>query len=62
VYGWGRFQKDLGIQGLPISNLASRLTYDDMNTNGGEFFARLDTWQNFMAKELVGAASAAMDK
>jgi hypothetical protein len=57
VYGWGRFQKDLGIQGLPITNLASRLTYGDTNTNGGEFFARLDTRQNWMVKGLVGTDS-----
>jgi opacity protein-like surface antigen len=57
VYGWGRFQKDLGIQGLPLTNLASRLTYDGMNTNGGEIFARLDTRQNIMVKGLIGAGS-----
>ena len=27
VYGWGRFQKDLGIQGEGLASLASRLTY-----------------------------------
>jgi hypothetical protein len=42
VYGWGRFQKDLGVAGAGVNGLASRLTYDDMNTNGGELFARLD--------------------
>ena len=57
VYGWGRFQKDLGIQTLGIDSLASRLTYDGMNTNGGEVFARLDTHNNIMVKGLIGAGS-----
>ena len=43
VYGWGRFQKDLGIPGEGIGSLASRLTYGDIETNGAEMFARLDT-------------------
>ena len=58
LYGWSRFQKDLGIAGLGASTLRSRLTYDGMNTNGGELFARLDTRQNFMVKGLLGFGSA----
>jgi opacity protein-like surface antigen len=54
VYGWGRFQKDLGIQGEGLSSLASRLTYSDMTTNGAELFARLDLPGSLMAKGLVG--------
>lgn len=54
VYGWGRFQKDLGIQGEGISSLASRLTYSDMNTNGAELFARLDLPSGLMVKGFVG--------
>lgn len=57
VHGWGRFQKDLGIQGLGINNLASRLTYDDMQTNGGELFARLDLKNTIMVKGFVGGGS-----
>jgi opacity protein-like surface antigen len=57
VHGWGRFQKDLGNQGLPISNLRSRLTYDDMKTNGGEVFARIDTSHNIMVKGLLGTGT-----
>jgi opacity protein-like surface antigen/outer membrane protease len=57
VHGWGRFQKDLGIQGLPVNNLASRLTYDDMRTNGGEVVARIDTSNNIMVKGFLGAGS-----
>jgi outer membrane protease len=33
---------------------ASRLTYDDMQTNSGEFFARLDTPWNFFVKGFIG--------
>jgi len=54
VYGWGRFQKDLGIQGEGLTSLASRLTYSDMRTNGAEMFARLDTASGLMAKGFVG--------
>jgi opacity protein-like surface antigen len=54
VYGWGRFQKDLGIQGEGLTSLASRLTYSDMKTNGAEMFARLDTASGLMAKGFVG--------
>ena len=54
VYGWGRFQKDLGIQGEGLTSLASRLTYSDMKTNGAEMFARLDTAAGLMAKGFVG--------
>jgi opacity protein-like surface antigen/outer membrane protease len=57
VHGWGRFQKDLGIQGLGSDSLASRLTYDGMHTDGGEVFARVDTHNNFMVKGLLGAGS-----
>lgn len=54
VYGWGRFQKDLGIQGEGLTSLASRLTYGDMTTNGAELFARLDVPGGLMAKGFVG--------
>jgi len=57
VAGWGRFQKDLGIQGLPVSNVASRLTYDNMRTDGGEVFARIDTSFNLMVKGFIGAGT-----
>ena len=57
VAGWDRFQKDLGIQGLPVSNLASRLTYDDMRTDGGEIFARIDTSFNLMVKGFIGTGT-----
>ncbi len=57
VYGWGRFQKDLGIEGEGLTSLASRLTYSDMTTNGAELFARLDLPRGFMVKGFVGKGS-----
>ncbi len=54
VYGWGRFQKDLGIPGLGLASPASRLTYGGNATNGGELFARIDTASGLMAKGFVG--------
>ena len=42
VHGWGRFKQDLaGSTGLPANN--SRLTWKDVETDGGEVFWRLDT-------------------
>ena len=57
VYGWGRFQKDLGIPGLGQSSLASRLTYEDMTTNGAEIVARVDAPFNVMVKGVLGTGS-----
>ena len=54
AYGWGRFQKDLGIPGLGLASPASRLTYGGNETNGAEMFARLDTTSGWMAKGFVG--------
>jgi opacity protein-like surface antigen len=57
VYGWGRFQKDLGIQGEGLSSLASRLTYSGMNTTGGELFARADLPNGLVAKGFIGSGN-----
>jgi len=57
VYGWGQFHKDLGIQGEGLGSLASRLTYENSQTSGGEGFARLDTPFGIMVKGLIGGAS-----
>jgi opacity protein-like surface antigen len=57
AYGWGRFQKDLGIPGMGLASPASRLTYGDNQTNGAEMFARLDTASGWMAKGFVGKGS-----
>jgi opacity protein-like surface antigen len=60
VYGWGRFQKDLGT-GLadgstvvPNGVVTSRLTYDDMRTNTSEVFGRLNTPWNVFVKGFAG--------
>jgi len=57
VAGWGRFQKDLGIQDQGNASLASRLTYDNMTTNGGELFGRMDVPFNVMVKGMIGTGS-----
>lgn len=57
VLGWGQFHKDLGIQGEGVTSLASRLTYDDMSTNGAEIFARLDAPSGLMVKGVIGAGT-----
>lgn len=54
-YSWGRFQKDLAVTATPSDALISRLTYDDMKTNSGEFFGRIDTPWNIFAKGFIGA-------
>lgn len=55
VYGWGRFQKDLGNTNL--ASLDSRLTYSDMQTNGAELSARLDVSGGWVVKGFVGKGS-----
>ena len=55
VHGWGQFHKDLGVTAL--SSLASRLTYEDTDINGAEFFARIDTVHDVMVKGVVGAGT-----
>ncbi len=57
VYGWGRFQKDLGIPGEGLASLASRLTYSGMNTTGGELFARADLPNGLVAKGFIGSGN-----
>jgi opacity protein-like surface antigen len=56
----GRFQKDLGnfsSTGLPSISGVSRLTYADMRTDSGEFFARIDTPWKLFVKGYVGGGS-----
>ena len=57
VHGWGQFHKDLGLPGRGVTSLASRLTYDNSDTNGAEAFARVDTSFGLMTKGLIGGAS-----
>jgi opacity protein-like surface antigen len=56
VHGWGQFHKDLGLPSHGLTSLASRLTYDSLETDGAEAFARVDTSFNLMLKGLVGGA------
>jgi opacity protein-like surface antigen len=54
---WGQFHKDLGNftnSGLPSISSVSRLTYDDMQTNAGEFFGRIETPWNGFVKGFIG--------
>ncbi|MDH4983857.1 outer membrane beta-barrel protein [Hyphomicrobium sp. D-2] len=53
VYGWGRFQKDLG-DVLGVSSPASRLTYGGMKTNGAELLGRVDLANGIVAKGFIG--------
>jgi opacity protein-like surface antigen len=56
VHGWGRYQQDLaGTAPLPVDN--SRLTWNQLNSNGAELFARVDTPQNFVVKAMMGAGN-----
>lgn len=57
VHGWGQFHKDLGIPGGGLTSLASRLTYENTDTDGVEGFARIDTAFDLMIKGLIGGAS-----
>ena len=59
VYGWGRFQKDLGTgladgSGVPNGMMTSRITYHDMQTNTSEVFGRIDTPWNVFVKGFAG--------
>lgn len=54
VYGWGRFQKDLGGTGTGTTSLASRLTYGGMNTNGVEALMQFDLANGLVAKGFIG--------
>jgi len=57
MYSWSQFHKDFGqftSSGFPSISAVSRMTYDDMRTNSGEFFARLDSPWNFFVKGFIG--------
>jgi opacity protein-like surface antigen len=53
-YSWGRFQKDLPASPSNDHSLISRLTYDDLTANTGEFFGRIDTPVNVFLQGFVG--------
>ena len=55
---WGQYKKDIGFfttSGLPSISSISRLTYNDMATNSGEVFGRLETPLNLFVKGFIGA-------
>ena len=54
VAGWTRFQQDLGQDNKPLPINNSRLTWQNVATNGVEAFWRVDTPWNVMAKGIVG--------
>jgi opacity protein-like surface antigen/outer membrane protease len=56
-YSWGRFQKDIPAGPSNDHSLASRLTYDDLTANTGEFFGRIDTPVNVFLQGFVGGGS-----
>jgi opacity protein-like surface antigen len=56
-YSWGRFQKDLPGGLSNDHSLLSRLTYDNLTANTGEFFGRIDTPVNVFLKGFVGGGS-----
>jgi opacity protein-like surface antigen len=59
---WGQFHKDFGIPktlGPDLSDV-SRLNYDDMQTNSGEFFGRIDTPWNLFVKGYIGSGATNM--
>jgi opacity protein-like surface antigen/outer membrane protease len=56
-YSWGRFQKDLPGGPGNDQSLLSRLTYDDLTANTGEFFGRIDTPVNVFLQGFVGGGS-----
>jgi len=54
VYGWSRFQQDLGKHYVALPANASRLTWEDVGTGGPETYWRVDTPWNFVLKGIVG--------
>jgi opacity protein-like surface antigen len=57
VGSWGQFHKDIGFftnSAVPSTSSISRLTYDGMQTNAGEAFARVDTPWNVFVKGYAG--------
>jgi opacity protein-like surface antigen len=53
VYGWGRYKQDLGGGSPPPVN-NSRLTWTDLQTDGGELFGRVELPKNFVVKGFLG--------
>lgn len=54
---WGEFHRDLGLltyAALPTISDESRLNYDNIQTNSGEFFGRIETPWNLFMKGFIG--------
>jgi opacity protein-like surface antigen len=56
VHGWGRYKQDLGGSSPPPVN-NSRLTWTDLQSDGGELFGRIDMPKNVVIKGFVGSGS-----
>lgn len=54
VYGWSRYQQDLGKTTAPLPSNISRLTWENAGTGGVELYGRIDTPWNVMLKGIVG--------
>jgi opacity protein-like surface antigen len=55
---WGQYKKDIGFfttSGVSSVKSISRLTYDDMTTNSGEVFGRVEAPSNLFVKGFIGA-------
>jgi opacity protein-like surface antigen/outer membrane protease len=58
---WGQFHTDTGqfvAGGAAFPSNISRLTYDGIQTNSGEFFGRIDTPWNVFVKGFVGGGTS----
>jgi hypothetical protein len=64
-YSWGKHQYDLGLlkgEPAPSHSLISRLTYDNLQTNAGEIYARLDAPYQVFVKGFVGTGTTGEGK
>ena len=64
-YSWGKHQYDLGLlkgEPAPPHSLISRLTYDNLQTNSGELYARLDASYQVFVKGFVGTGTTGEGK
>jgi hypothetical protein len=57
---WSQFHRDTGqftSSSFPSLQATSRLTYDNMQTNSGEFFGRIETPWNLFVKGYIGGGA-----
>jgi opacity protein-like surface antigen len=62
VYGWSRFQQDLGKSTAALPTNISRLTWEGAGTGGYELYGRLDTPWDFVLKGFVGVGRGSSGK